>query len=108
MNKQRIEAINHALLKWIEAHLVARLPGQNLGAGQRIDGHAALTLLVQLREPSPEVRQLVRQFRHGRRLGRAVKRVLPGRVQVVALGIAIACRCSAIEQVIGVQQQGLG
>jgi len=27
---------------------------------------------------------------------------------VVALGIAIACRCRTIKQVIGVQQQGLG
>jgi len=50
----------------------------------------------------------VRQLRHGRRLGRAVQRILPGRVEVVALGVAIACSCRSIEQVIGVQQQGLG
>lgn len=108
MNKQRIEAIDHAFFKRIEAHLVARLPGQDLGAGQRIDSHAALAFLIQLREPGPEVRQFVRQLRRGRRLGRAVQRVLPGGIQVVALGIAITCSCSAIEQMIGVQQQGLG
>jgi len=33
---------------------------------------------------------------------------LPGGVQVIALGVAVACRCRSIKQVIGVQQQGLG
>ena len=107
MHEQRIEAIDHGFFEWIEAHLVARLPSQDLGAGQRIDGHAALAFLVQLREPGPQVGQFMRQLRHGRRVGRAVQGVLPGGIQVVALGITIACRCSAIKQVIGVQQQAL-
>ena len=106
--KQCVKAIDHALFERIEADAVARLPGQYLGTGQRIHGHTALALLVQLGEPGPDIGQLGRQLRRRWRLGRPVKRVLPGDVQVVALGIAVACRCSSIKQVIGVQQQGLG
>jgi hypothetical protein len=32
---------------------------------------------------------------------------LPGSIQVIALGVAITCRCRSIKQMIGVQQQGL-
>lgn len=106
--KQSIEAINHDLFERIEADTVAHLPGQYLGTGQGIHSHAALTLLVQLGEPGPDVRQLGRQLWHRRRFGHPVKRILPGGVQVITFGIAVACRCSPIKQVIGVQQQGLG
>ncbi|MBH2072375.1 MAG: hypothetical protein I8H90_26025 [Burkholderiales bacterium] len=108
VHEEHVKAINHALFERIEADAVARLPGQYLGTGQRIHSHAALAFLVQLGEPSPDIGQLWRQLRHRRRLGRPIKRVPPGSVQVIALGVAVACRCSAIKQVIGVQQQGLG
>ena len=108
MNEQRIKAINHTFLERIKAHAVARLPCQYLGAGQRVHGHAELAFLVQLGEPGPDIGQFGRQLRHRRRLGRPIERVLPGGVQVIALGVAIACRCRAIKQMIGVQQQSLG
>lgn len=105
VNEQRIKAIDHAFFKRIEPDAVARLPGQYLGAGQCIHGHAALAFLVQLGEQGPQIFQLGRQLRRGWRLGRAVQRVLPGCIEVIALGIAIACSCRSIKQVIGVQQQ---
>ena len=106
--KQSIKAINHDLFERIETDTVARLPAQYLGTGKGIHSHAALALLVQLGEPGPDVRQLGRQLWYRRRLGCSVERVLPGGVQVIALGVTVACRCRSIKQVIGVQQQGLG
>lgn len=108
MHKQHVKAIDHAFFKRIEADAVARLPGQYLGTGQRIHGHAALAFLVELAEPGPDICQLGRQLRYRRRLERAVQRILPGGIQVVTLRVAVACRCRTIKQVIGVQQQGLG
>ena len=108
VHEEHVKAINHTLLERIETDTVARLPAQYLDTGQRVNGHAALAFLVQLGEPGPDIGQLGRQLRHRLRLGRSIKRVLPGDIQVIALGVAIACRCRAIEQVIGVQQQGLG
>ena len=107
VHKQHVKAINHAFFERIEADAVARLPGQYLCAGQRVHSHTALALLVQLGEPGPDVGQLGRQLRHRLRLGRPIKRVLPGSIQVIALGVAITCRCRSIKQMIGVQQQGL-
>lgn len=88
--KQCVKAIDHALFERIEADAVARLPGQYLGTGQRIHGNAALALLVQLGEPGPDIGQLWRQLRHRWCIGRAVQRILPSRINVIALGIAIA------------------
>ena len=92
VHKQHVKAINHPFLERIEAHTVARLPGQYFGTGQGVHGHATLAFLVNLGEPGPDIGQLGRQLRNRRRLGRPVQRVLPRRIQVVALGIAIACR----------------
>jgi hypothetical protein len=33
---------------------------------------------------------------------------LPGGIKVITLGVAVACCCRSIKQMIGVQQQGLG
>ena len=88
--EEHIQAIDHALFERIEADSVARLPGQYFRAGERVHGHAALALLVQLGEPGPDIGQLWRQLRHRWCLGRAVQRILPSRINVIALGIAIA------------------
>lgn len=108
VHKEHVKSIDDGFLERIKPDSLPRLPAQYFSAGERVHGHAALAFLVQMGEPGPDIGQLGRQLRNRRRLGRPIKRVLPGGVQMITLGVAVTCRCCAIKQMIGVQQQGLG